>query len=90
MTLETGDAAAWSEALAEDALVIGTDEAEWRHGKVAAVRAIQQQVTELHEAGVRYSASDPQLYPQLTAAGPLDMDAIATLHQHLAAALPPA
>jgi ketosteroid isomerase-like protein len=60
-TLETGDASAWREALAEDALVIGTDEAEWWQGKDAAMRVIQQQVTELHEAGVRYSDSDPQV-----------------------------
>ena len=60
-TLETGDASAWSEALAEDALVIGTDEAEWWQGKAAAMRVIKQQVTELHEAGVRYAGSDPQV-----------------------------
>ena len=47
--------------MAEDALVIGTDEAEWWQGKAAAVSVIQQQVRELHEAGVRYSSSDPQV-----------------------------
>jgi hypothetical protein len=31
-----------------------------------------------------------KLYSQLTAAGPLDIDRIATLHQRLATALPPA
>ena len=60
-TLETGDASAWADALAEDALVIGTDETEWWQGKTAAVSVIQQQVAELHEAGVRYSSSDPQV-----------------------------
>ena len=60
-TLETGDASAWADALAEDALVIGTDDVEWWQGKAAAVSVIQQQVAELHEAGVRYSSSDPQV-----------------------------
>jgi hypothetical protein len=60
-TLETGDASAWADALADDALVIGTDDAEWWQGKAAAVSVIQQQVAELHEAGVRYSSSDPQV-----------------------------
>lgn len=60
-TLETGDASAWADAMAEDVLVIGTDEAEWWQGKAAAVGVIQQQVAELHEAGVRYSSSDPQV-----------------------------
>ena len=36
-TLETGDASAWADALADDALVIGTDDAEWWQGKAAAV-----------------------------------------------------
>ena len=60
-TLATGDASPWADALAEDALVIGTDEAEWWQGKEAAMRVIQAQVTELHEAGLRYSGSDPQI-----------------------------
>jgi hypothetical protein len=60
-TLETGDASAWAEGLAEDALVIGTDEAEWWQGKAAAMSVIQQQVIELHEAGVRYADSDPHI-----------------------------
>ena len=36
-TLETGDASAWADALAEDALVIGTDDVEWWQGKAAAM-----------------------------------------------------
>lgn len=46
--------------------------------------------------GVSFTARGVQvlppkkLYAQLTAAGPLDIDGIATLHQQLAAALPPA
>jgi hypothetical protein len=53
-TLSTGDASAWEESLASDVLVIGTDDAEWWQGKDAALRVIDAQVTELHEAGARY------------------------------------
>jgi uncharacterized protein (UPF0548 family) len=60
-SLETGDASSWADALADDALVIGTDEAEWWQGKDAAMNVIRMQVQELHDAGVRYSASDPQV-----------------------------
>jgi hypothetical protein len=61
-TLETGDASPWADALADDALVIGTDEAEWWQGKAAAISVIQKQVAELHQAGVRYSDSDPEVH----------------------------
>ena len=60
-TVATGDASPWAAALAEDALVIGTDEAEWWQGREAAMRVIQAQVAELQEAGLRYSGSDPQV-----------------------------
>ena len=60
-SLETGDATVWADALAEDALVIGTDEVEWWQGRSAAMSLIREQVRELHEAGVRYSGSDPQV-----------------------------
>jgi ketosteroid isomerase-like protein len=60
-TLETGDASAWASALAQDAVVIGTDEAEWWQGRDAALNVITVQVRELHEAGVRYGGSDPQV-----------------------------
>ena len=60
-TLEIGDASAWADALAEDALVIGTDDAEWWQGRSTALSVITEQVRELHEAGARYSGSDPQV-----------------------------
>ncbi len=60
-SLETGDATVWGDALAEDALVIGTDEVEWWQGRSAAMNLIREQVRELHEAGVRYAGSDPQV-----------------------------
>ena len=60
-TLETGDSSAWASAFAEDAVVIGTDEAEWWDGRDAAMRVIQEQVRELHEAGIRYEGSNPQV-----------------------------
>jgi ketosteroid isomerase-like protein len=60
-TLETGDASAWASALAEDAVVIGTDAAEWWEGRDAALSVIEVQVRELRDAGVRYGGSDPQV-----------------------------
>jgi hypothetical protein len=60
-SLETGDVTAWADALADDALVIGSDEVEWWQGKGAAMDVLQAQVRELHEAGVRYGRSDPQV-----------------------------
>ncbi len=60
-SLATGDPTPWADALDDDALVIGTDEAEWWQGKDTAMRFIGAQVRELHEAGLRYSGSDPQV-----------------------------
>jgi ketosteroid isomerase-like protein len=60
-SLAAGDSTPWADALAEDALVIGTDEAEWWQGRDTAMKFIGAQVQELHEAGLRYSGSDPQV-----------------------------
>jgi hypothetical protein len=60
-TLTTGDPTPWADALAVDAMVIGSDEAEWWQGRDTAMRFIGTQVRELHEAGLRYSGSDPQV-----------------------------
>ena len=60
-SLATGDTSPWADALADDAVVIGTDEAEWWQGKDEAMNVIRVQVQELHDAGVRYSANDPQV-----------------------------
>jgi hypothetical protein len=60
-SMADGDPTPWAEALAEDVVVIGTDEAEWWQGRDTAMKFIGVQVQELHEAGLRYSGSDPQV-----------------------------
>jgi hypothetical protein len=60
-TLSTGDASAWHESFGSDVLVIGTDDAEWWQGKDAALRVIDAQVTELHDAGARYAGGEAQI-----------------------------
>lgn len=60
-SLSTGDASVWEDSFASDVLVIGTDDAEWWQGKDAALRAIDAQVTELHDAGVRYTGGEAQI-----------------------------
>jgi hypothetical protein len=60
-SLSTGDATAWRESMSPDVLVIGTDDAEWWDGKDAALRVIDAQVSELHQAGVRYTGGELQV-----------------------------
>jgi ketosteroid isomerase-like protein len=60
-SLSTGDASAWEESFASDVLVIGTDDAEWWQGKGDALRVIDAQITELHDAGARYAGGTPQI-----------------------------
>jgi len=45
--------------LAPDALVIGTDEAEWWQGKDHVLTVMQAQVGEMHDAGIRFTGGDP-------------------------------
>jgi hypothetical protein len=58
---DTGDATVWSESLAPDVVLIGTDETEWWVGKEVALPVLRAQAAEMHGAGIRVTDSDPQI-----------------------------
>jgi ketosteroid isomerase-like protein len=51
----------WEDSVADDVLVIGTDEAEWLQGKERVVPVLAAQMAEMSEAGIRVDADDPQV-----------------------------
>ena len=57
----SGDPSAWTTALAPDALVIGTDQAEWWQGKDTLVRVLTAQISEMSNAGIRVSGAEPHV-----------------------------
>ncbi len=60
-SISTGDASVIADSLAPDALVIGTDEAEWWQGKDDVLRVMQAQVGEMHDAGIRFTGGEPHV-----------------------------
>jgi hypothetical protein len=57
----TGDTANWEKALAPDALVIGTDNAEWWQGKDRVVPVLRAQTAEMRGVGVRLTGGEPAI-----------------------------
>ena len=57
----TGDTADWENGLAPDALVIGTDDVEWWHGKDRILPVVRAQTAEMHSAGIRITGRDPAI-----------------------------
>jgi ketosteroid isomerase-like protein len=57
----TGLPTGWEDRLAEDVVVIGTDEAEWLQGRDRVVPVLQAQMAEMSAAGMRVDADDPQV-----------------------------
>jgi hypothetical protein len=55
----SGDASAWETMLGDDAMCIGTDEAEWWQGKDALMPAVKAQLSEMSAAGITITAGDP-------------------------------
>ena len=51
----------WEDSVADDVLVIGTDEAEWLQGKERVVPVLAAQMAEMSEAGIRLDGNDPQV-----------------------------
>jgi hypothetical protein len=51
----------WEDSVADDVLVIGTDEAEWLQGKERVVPVLAAQMAEMSEAGIRVDGNDPQV-----------------------------
>ena len=53
-----GDVSTFADRLADDATMIGTDEAEWWDSKAAALPVIQSQLEEMGEAGISLAGGD--------------------------------
>ena len=57
-SLASGDASAWEDNMADDALCIGTDAAEWWHGRDAMMPVLRAQIAEMGAAGISMRAGD--------------------------------
>lgn len=60
-SVESGDVTAWEQSLAEDAVFIGTDEAEFRQGKDQIIPLVRAQLAEMSKSGMRFTAGTPSL-----------------------------
>ena len=58
-SISSGDASAYFAHIDDDAVMIGTDEAEWWQGREAARPIIEAQLSEMSRAGIRMTAGDP-------------------------------
>ena len=57
----TGLPTGWEDSMAEDVIVIGTDDAEWLQGRDRVAPVLQAQMAEMSAAGMRVDADDPQV-----------------------------
>jgi ketosteroid isomerase-like protein len=57
----TGLRTGWEDSMAEDVIVIGTDDAEWLQGRDRVAPVLQAQMAEMSEAGMHVDADDPQV-----------------------------
>jgi ketosteroid isomerase-like protein len=57
----TGLPTGWEDSMAEDVIVIGTDDAEWLQGRDRIAPVLQAQMAEMSEAGMHVDADDPQV-----------------------------
>jgi ketosteroid isomerase-like protein len=57
----TGLPTGWEDSMAEDVIVIGTDDAEWLQGRDRVAPVLQAQMAEMSTAGMRVDADDPQV-----------------------------
>jgi len=60
-SFSTGLPTGWENSVAEDVVVIGTDQAEWLQGRERVVPVLQAQMDEMSRAGMRVEADDPQI-----------------------------
>lgn len=58
-SMSTGDLGLWEDRLGEDAVVIGTDEAEWWQGRDVLLPVMAAQFAEMGAAGIRVERGDP-------------------------------
>jgi len=57
----TGSSSGWQDNLAEDVVVIGTDEAEWLTGREQVIPVLQAQMLEMRGAGARLEMGEPRI-----------------------------
>ena len=57
----TGLQSGWENSLADDVVVIGTDQAEWLLGRDRVAPVLQAQMAEMSAAGLRVEAGDRQV-----------------------------
>ncbi len=57
-SLASGDASAWEDNMADDALCIGTDAIEWWHGRDAMMPVLRAQIAEMGAAGISMKTGD--------------------------------
>jgi hypothetical protein len=57
-SMGSGDTSSWENNFADDALCIGTDEAEWMQGKDVFLPLMRAQMAEMSEAGVRVTGGE--------------------------------
>jgi ketosteroid isomerase-like protein len=60
----TGDAAAWTAAVTEDVLGVGSDPDEWWEGRDAFVSVVTLQVEQMAAANVQVSPGTPHIFEQ--------------------------
>ena len=58
-SFSSGDPTAWEDSLGDDAVCIGTDEAEFWHGRSPMVSALTAQLKEMSDAGISLTAGSP-------------------------------
>jgi len=57
----TGTSSGWEDDLADDVVVIGTDEAEWLRGRERVLPVLRAQMQEMRDEDVRLEMGDPQI-----------------------------
>lgn len=55
----SGDSSAWAGSLADDVMLIGTDEAEWWQGRDTVVPILEAQLSEMSAAGISFTGGEP-------------------------------
>lgn len=57
----TGSSSGWQDNLADDVVVIGTDEAEWLMGRERVIPVLQAQMAEMRDGRVQLEMGEPQI-----------------------------
>jgi ketosteroid isomerase-like protein len=58
-SIASGDSSGWADSLADDIMMIGTDEAEWWQGRDAVLPVLEAQLSEMSAAGISFTGGEP-------------------------------